>query len=88
MIICLAMAFCSVILCETKTKLIIKRDWVQNLMGENLLNNGLKRYKKYTIFYSSDPEAIADFTRPMQSLFSQDVAALYQAHIFMFHGNV
>lgn len=82
--------FCGIILCESKEKLVIPVNWIKHFSTARMCNKGLREQirKKFTVFYSPNPDARPRFQQPLREQFSLDESGVYMANIYSFFGKI
>lgn len=73
---------------ESKRMLVIKEDWLENVLSEDDLNNGLKdkAFIKKKIFYLPNKEENPNFDIPVEIEFQNDKSCCYMAFIKKYFG--
>lgn len=78
--------YISIILKESKEKIIVPFKWIFSLNVARCLNNGISRNKPFVIFYSPNRESEPDFKKPLRIEFDENEEACYKAHFLKSHG--
>lgn len=76
----------SIILKESKVKLVIPIKWIESLDIVQVMNIGIRHTKDHVIFYSSNESIEADFTAQMRTVFDETAPARYIGKVLSIWG--
>lgn len=74
-----------VLLKNLQRKIVVKSDWVYYSKNAKLLNDGVARYDKRKIFFSSEDKD-ADWQLPIRNNFDADIDACYEGYVLRSFG--
>lgn len=80
------MYYYAIILKEEKRNLVIPSIWCPELSNPSTINHGLQKTKKLKIFYSPDEAAAPDFTKPINTKFTEGESSCYWAYVLKCFG--
>lgn len=79
------MSYVGVILEISKKKLVIPTKWLY-IIDNEFYDDGVNQEKTYKIFYSREENTTPNFSSPLETEFSENLPACYNARIFRFFG--
>lgn len=81
------MVFSVVLLEGLQQKIVVKSDWIDYSNNAQLLNNGVTRYEKQKIFYSSEDKN-ANWQLPISNNFDPSIDACYEGYVLRSFGKI